>query len=530
MKGQDSTKRDHGLIMIDPAIEEQILQEAAEELTSQFQDDDDGQEDELDGPQRPATGKKASFKDAVKAMNDPMSKYKEEEDEEEGEYQPPKPPPDQRIPSDFALRVATRITAINEREMDEQTASAKVAELIYRNMNQPFMFEYFIDALKILLKDPDTQKYAALSWVNLVWNEDEHPEYRQFIENVLKQVTKSHLYNLKDPFEDEETGKTFSAYAYAIGECFIQMMRQNSDLYDVITDMFSYVIRVEMTRDLNKKKKEEEEKQKKKSRMTKRKQTIQKQALNPKKLYDDVVDYIANRGEFRSDNLNQKNPNEFIIVLADRMRSTRRYVIQDIMNRYALEKKKQLEKELREREASAEEVITSARPFNQGLRLYWVEKRYNFKYLAVEKVRVTLQIIGLMMGIGLVGGSYMQMIDAELSESLAVAIMMVGFAKAFSSRYIFAPFYPKDVTTELEDDVGQFTPVLRKMSVAQLNSFLSKQVRADENQVLLHLLPEYVKYIFAVLPDRNNLILNKDEVQDAIERLEGLISRHQRGA
>jgi len=46
-------------------------------------------------------------------------------------------------------------------------------------------------------------------------------------------------------------------------------------------------------------------------------------------------------------------------------------VIQDIMNRQSLEKKKQLEKELREREASAEEVIIAAKPFNHGLYLYW---------------------------------------------------------------------------------------------------------------------------------------------------------------
>ena len=43
-----------------------------------------------------------------------------------------------------------------------------------------------------------------------------------------------------------------------------------------------------------------------------------------KKLFDDLVDYIHTRGEFKSDSLAQKNPNEFISGLADRMRSTRR--------------------------------------------------------------------------------------------------------------------------------------------------------------------------------------------------------------
>ena len=36
------------------------------------------------------------------------------------------------VPKDFANRVATKITAINERELDEEIASSKVAALIYK--------------------------------------------------------------------------------------------------------------------------------------------------------------------------------------------------------------------------------------------------------------------------------------------------------------------------------------------------------------------------------------------------------------
>jgi hypothetical protein len=211
------------------------------------------------------------------------------------------------------------------------------------------------------------------------------------------------------------------------------------------------------------------------------------------------------------------------------MRSTRRYVIQDIMNRFALEKKKQLEKELREREASAEEVITAITPFKHGLYLFWLEKRYNFKYLAVEKVRITLQIIAIFLGLGAVGIGFLELAPVGLVEGALIGLMMIGYAKLFCSRYIFNPFYPKDVTVELEKDVGAFTPIFRKMSLPQMNSFMLKQIKEPDNSLLLHLLPEYVRYIFAVMPDRSEILMTKENINELMERVEVNLSKFQRG-
>ncbi len=430
------------------------------------------------------------------------------------------------LPKDFALRIATRIITINEREMDEHTANTRVADLVYRNLKEPELHSFFLDAIDILLANEETQKYAARIWTSLTWSEENHPEYNSFILSIVNTCAEGHRHNLRESWVDEETAKSFSYFAYLLGECFIQMMKVSADLYDIVTEMFSHLIRFEMTRDLDEKDKNEH--QKKNPR--KRRKNEETGNLNPKKLYDDVVDFVSHRGDFRSDTLNQKNPNEFILMLADRMRSTRRYVIQDIMNRFALEKKKQLEKELKEREASAEEVIQAARPFNHGLYLYWVEKRYNFKYLAVEKVRITLQVLGFLFGIGSVGASYLGLWELTILESLITATLMFAFAKAYCSRYVFVPFYPKDVTAELEEDVGMFTPVFRKMSSGQMHSFINKQIKQPENNLLLHLLPEYMKYVFAVMPDRSNILMNKEEVNEMLERLESNISKFQRGA
>lgn len=432
--------------------------------------------------------------------------------------------PEKDIPKDFAARAAAKITAINERELDEEIASSKVSSMIYKNMNSPELFRYFVDTIDILLQSEHTEKYAATTWTALLWHEDVHPEYRPFVENVLNKIIDGHISNNKPLYEHEDSSKEFSAYAYSLGETFIQMMRLNSDLYNILTDLYGFIIREEMNRDLSK-----ADDDAKKKGITGRKKKKIAENINPKKLYDDIIDYISERGDFRSDTLNQKNPNEYIIILADRMRSTRRYIIQDIMNRHALEKKKVLEKELREREANAEEVIIASAPFKHGLYLFWVEKRYNFKYLAVEKVRITLQILAIFMGLGAIGTGFLGIGAIGLLEGILVGTLMFAYAQLFCSRVVFTPFYPKDVTAELEKDVGAFTPTFRKMSLDQINAFMTKQIKDADNSLLLHLLPEYVKYIFAVMPDRNDILLSRDNINEFMERIEINLAKFQRG-
>lgn len=432
--------------------------------------------------------------------------------------------PQKSIPKDFPQRLAAKIASINERELDEEVASSQVASIVYRNCNSEEMYPQFLQTINALLNNDDNQRFAATTWTAILWHEDEHPEYRKFLENVLLRAIHGHRTADLPTHENDDLDGEYSAYAYILGESFIQMMKLNSDLYNILTDIYSYIIRVEMERDLKRKKEEGERRRV----ITGRKRDAEAEYVNPKKLYDDIVDYISQRGTFRSDTLNQKNPNEFIIILADRMRSTRRYVIQDIMNRFALEKKKQLEKELRDREASAEEVITAVEPFNHGLYLFWLEKRYNFKYLAVEKVRITLQIIAIFLGLGAVGTGFLELAFVSLLEGSIICAMMFGFAKLFCSRYTFNPFYPKDVTVELEKDVGAFTPTFRKMSLQQMNSFMTKQIKDPSNSLLLHLLPEYVRYIFAVMPDRTEILMSKENINELMERVEVNLAKFQR--
>ncbi len=87
-----------------------------------------------------------------------------------------------------------------------------------------------------------------------------------------------------------------------------------------------------------------------------------------------------------------------VTQLKERLGQSRRYVVQDVMNQRALEKKKQLELELENQLASAEELILAQEPYVEGLALFIHEKRYNYKFLAVEKIRMTLQLLGSIVG------------------------------------------------------------------------------------------------------------------------------------
>ena len=247
-----------------------------------------------------------------------------------------------------------------------------------------------------------------------------------------------------------------------------------------------------------------------------------------KKLFDEVVDYIHARGEFHSDSLNQQNPNEYMGLLADRMRGTRRYVIQDILNRQALSKKKEVEKELSERLASAEEIILAKDFFKKAMNLFWTEKLYNFKYLSVEKVRVTVQVISITVGIVYFMMGYIGLYGVQWWEGIIVAVGMYAFSRFMCSRGSFKRYFPNDVSKELEVIVGSFTPTVRRMSKEQLESFLVRQVRDRDSVDLLPIFSEFVKYLFAVMPDRKSAIVSLDELSEIMENVDLEIARTMR--
>ncbi len=430
-----------------------------------------------------------------------------------------RPTVERDLPPDFPARIATKVIFTNERERDPEAAMEKIGEMLLRNVGRPTRLRHFIDAVEILENDSETLRFAGISFISLVLDRQENPRFEKFLSDILDAMIEDHQQEAKPPYQLEYRRKRFSAYARILGEAFIAMMFINSELYEVVSHIFSLLIRKEMEHEQASRERRDGSGRRITLRQADERQTV------GKKLFDDVVDYIHARGEQRTGTLQQQNPNEFIAILADRMRGTRRYVIQDIINRQALDRRKEAEKELSERLASAEEIILARDAFKRGIDLYWTEKQYNFKFMAVEKVRVTVQVLAVIVGVLHFLAGYLGAFAMHWAEGLVTAVVMYVFARVFGSRQYFRRFFPDDVSKELEVVIGSFTPTLRKMSKDQLDGFVHHQVRDPSNLSYVTLLPEFVRYVFAVMPDRTNVVVEREELAEILQNMELDIAR-----
>lgn len=428
---------------------------------------------------------------------------------------------EREVPDDFYQRIATKIVVTLERERDPEAALQMIGNLILRNLEAEGRHIHFVRAVDTLLEEEESKRYAALSYVSIAMDAESNTRHEFFLNEVLDLLIDDHSHIVRPPETLEGTRKQFSVYARHLGDVFTKMIDMNSDLYEVIGQIFSMIIRKEMA--IERARQEAPDVGSRRLSMA-----ASEGPRAAKKLFDEIVDYIHARGEFHSDSLNQQNPNEYMGMLADRMRGTRRYVIQDILNRQALNKKKEVERELSEKLAGAEEIILTRDSYKRALHLFWTEKLYNFKYLSVEKVRVTVQVLAIIVGIVYFLIAYLGILGLIWWEGIIIALSMYIFSRFMCSRRAFRRYFPDDVSKELEVVVGSFTPTIRRMSKDQLDNFLVRQVRDPESLELLPIFPEFVKYLFAVMPDRKSAIVTLDELGEIMENVELDIARTMR--
>ena len=420
----------------------------------------------------------------------------------------------QETPDNFAEQLGSRLGVIFQREMDPSIGAKEASKFIYES-TYPDKISYYIDGLEALLESPTTDKYAALSWTGLVTSSAQNKDYDTYLHSMLDQMIESY-YGMEKP-DVELKERKFSAITIIMAKIFIKMYELNTSNADTAADIYSILVRKEMDLDVKAKDDEEDE----------------GGVVLPDlpKMFEEVLDYLVTRSEFKAQHLGEENPFEHIVQLAERLRQSRRYVTQDVLNQRALEKKKQTELELENQLASAEELILGQEPFVEGLALFIHEKRYNYKFLAVEKVRMTLQLLGSIVGAIYFLIGYMDYWGVDWIDGTLVCLAMVIFTRLIGGRKRFqsAKFYPMDVSKELEQHSTQFINVFRKMSMEQMEHFLVRQVKMDRNRNYLALIPEYVKYMFAIMPDRKNMFISMDELSELVENAEIEIAKAVRG-
>ncbi len=423
----------------------------------------------------------------------------------------------EEIPENFAGQIARDVMVLFQKQMDPEVAAVEASSYLWKNAGTPEKVSYFVDATELWLESGTSgDKFAALSWNGLVTQSVNNQDYDTFLRMMIVAILDGY-YSLQKP-DIEYKKKRYSTYTSIIANTFIRMVELNPASEAGASEIFTILVHSEM--DLEARSQAEEDETGSSTIPT-----------DMQKLFDEMIDYLADRGMFKSNPMagEEANPNEHIEVLCERLRGTRRYVMQEVINERALEKRKKLEMELENQLASAEEIVMVAPQFTEGMAFFVQEKRYNFKYLAVEKIRMTLQLLGSITGAVYFLLGFMGVWGVHWIDGMVVCLVMLVFVRIVASRKQFQFFYPTDISKELEDCSTAFLNVMRNMSQEQLEQFLVRQIKLERNQKYLGMVPEFMKYLYAIMPDRKSMVITVDELSELVENSEIEVAKQLRG-
>ena len=423
----------------------------------------------------------------------------------------------EEIPENFAGQIARDVMVLFQKQMDPEVAAVEASSYLWKNAGTPEKVSYFVDATELWLESGTSgDKFAALSWNGLVTQSVNNQDYDTFLRMMIVAILDGY-YSLQKP-DIEYKEKRYSTYTSIIANTFIRMVELNPASEAGASEIFTILVHSEM--DLEARSPAEEDETGSSTIPT-----------DMQKLFDEMIDYLHDRGMFKSNPMagEEANPNEHIEVLCERLRGTRRYVLQEVINERALEKRKKLEMELENQLASAEEIVMVAPQFTEGMAFFVQEKRYNFKYLAVEKIRMTLQLLGSITGAVYFLLGFMGVWGVHWIDGMVVCLVMLIFVRIAASRKQFQFFYPTDISKELEDCSTAFLNVMRNMSQEQLEQFLVRQIKLERNQKYLGMVPEFMKYLYAIMPDRKSMVITVDELSELVENSEIEVAKQLRG-
>ena len=423
----------------------------------------------------------------------------------------------EEVPENFAGQIARDVMVLFQKQMDPEVAAVEASSYLWKNAGTPEKVSYFVDATELWLESGTSgDKFAALSWNGLVTQSVNNQDYDTFLRMMIVAILDGY-YSLQKP-DIEYKEKRYSTYTSIIANTFIRMVELNPASEAGASEIFTILVHSEM--DLEARSQAEQDETGSSTIPT-----------DMQKLFDEMIDYLADRGMFKSNPMagEEANPNEHIEVLCERLRGTRRYVMQEVINERALEKRKKLEMELENQLASAEEIVMVAPQFTEGIAFFVQEKRYNFKYLAVEKIRMTLQLLGSITGAVYFLLGFMGVWGVHWIDGMVVCLVMLVFVRIVASRKQFQFFYPTDISKELEDCSTAFLNVMRNMSQEQLEQFLVRQIKLERNQKYLAMVPEFMKYLYAIMPDRKSMVITVDELSELVENSEIEVAKQLRG-
>ncbi len=424
---------------------------------------------------------------------------------------------DIQSPTDQKIKeLATKIVFICEKEIDVAISASNIASFIFKNFEEDNSPESFLKLVHELTKREINTNYAALTFLSLFWCRNEDSNFEPLFKKMLKVITHQFHSSQGETYTIKNIKRKYPLYAHIIGESFIQAMGHNDSLYSEISGVYSIFVETELQQ-------EEDYNQK-------RLLAYKDLKLPPRtvfiKLYDELFTYINDRGRFRPETLDRENPFQYIVDLAERLRGTRIYCIQNMVQKFSNEKNKIIRQELRDKEASAEILSSTKLTFQEGLKLFHDARTFRRDYLKTDKIRVLLQISLISLGI-------VSLTITLWNQSLEVKPIVVIFSllsilggKLLCSKRFFVRFYPKNIKKELEKNMENCIYLFRKTSLDQINLFLNKQVQEPKNRKLLIMMPDFIKYLFDLMPNKKERVMSREQILDAISQLKQTINRH----
>jgi len=193
----------------------------------------------------------------------------------------------EEVSEELAGQIARDVMVLFQKQMDPEAAAVDASSYLWQNAGTPEKVSYFVDATELWLESGTTgDKFAALSWNGLVSQSVNNKDYDTFLRMMIVAILDGY-YSLQKPDIDYKE-KKYSSYTSIISNTFIRMIELNPASEAGASEIFSILVNCEMALEASSQAEEEETGN----------STI---PTDMKKLYDEMIDYLADRGTFKAD-------------------------------------------------------------------------------------------------------------------------------------------------------------------------------------------------------------------------------------
>ena len=419
------------------------------------------------------------------------------------------------LPPDFYQRIASKVVLFFERDTQVQAASKHLQGLLMRNVWSRERLHMCTDAIMMLLDTDEENVFAGLSLLAISSDEDDETA-SAFFQDVLQHMIEDHYAKVKPNYDmDSLKHFTFGYYGRLIGDGLISLALINH-MEDASLYFYSRLIRQELSKEgallrLLRVRNDIDDKAE-----------TAKEVEKPhegKSLFDEVIDFVATRAQV-SETLRGNDNQAAVNNLADHLRSARAYVIQSLIDDHMMQKRRETLKELNSRAASAEDLMFLKETTERALKLFFLQRQYPFYFTISQKLRLFLKSFAAFWGIGTFLLGYFQIGGVLWWHGLVVALGTFIYGRIITHDRVFKSFLPQNYSSELEMLLASVAPIVRKTTFSQMDHLILHLLHEPDLHKALPVLPEFMRYLFYVIPSKNKMLLKHEEIAHLLRELD----------